>query len=91
MHTAGIESSIVKSPKERDTKNAISVGQRVLLISGALTGLAGVVVRREKGQIYVIGVPDADSSVLVRVQRQRFRCERPTAVRGTAADDNARV
>jgi hypothetical protein len=82
----GIESSIVKSRKDGDLENAISVGQRVLLVSGALTGLAGVVVRREKSQIYVIGVPDAESCVLVRVQRQRFRCLKPSGVKDLAAD-----
>ena len=73
MHLAGIHSSSVTPRSNRGPKNAIQVGQHVQFVSGVLVGLAGVVVSREKDQTYVIGIPDADSRVLVRVERQRFR------------------
>ena len=51
----------------------INVGDPVRLISGELTDLEGVVVRCEKQDAYVIGIPDARSHIMVRVHRQRLR------------------
>jgi len=52
---------------------AIEVGARVELISGALAGLSGEVVRVEKQDMHLIAVPNASSGLLVRVPRQRLR------------------
>jgi hypothetical protein len=72
MHLAGSKPNV--TPRiNRASNTVIHVGQHVRFVSGVLAGLAGVVVRREKGQTYVVGIPDADSRVLVRVERQRFR------------------
>jgi hypothetical protein len=54
-------------------KNIITVGDYVRLISGELTDLEGVVVRCERDDAYVIGIPNAQSHIMVRVHRQRLR------------------
>jgi len=84
MQTAEIETKIRSG---QEAQSVIQVGQRVQLVSGALTGLAGVVVRCEKRQMFVIGVPDADSRVLVRVQRQRLRCQSPNTINSALGAD----
>ena len=54
-------------------KNTLTVGDQVRLISGELADLEGVVVRCERDDAYVIGIPDAESHIMVRVHRQRVR------------------
>lgn len=74
MHAAGTK-SVATARTSRALINPVRIGQHVKFVSGVLSGLAGVVVRHEDSQAYVIGIPDADSRVLVRVERQRFRCQ----------------
>jgi hypothetical protein len=54
-------------------KNTVALGDRVRLISGQLSGLEGVVLRCEEQNGYVIGIPDPDSHIMVRVHGRRLQ------------------
>ena len=68
-----IRSSRIKPRPPPTTRPALEIGARVELISGALAGLSGEVVRVEKQDLCLIAVPNSSTGLLIRVPRQRFR------------------
>ena len=73
MQLAENNTRVLAHPTPTIARPEITVGERVRLVSGELTGLEGVVVRCGEQDDYIIGIPDANSGVLIRVHRQRFR------------------
>ena len=63
---------VVRAQHER--YRAVIIGDEVRLVAGQLAGLEGTVVRCEPNNSYLVGIPDANSGVLIRVHRQRFEC-----------------
>jgi len=81
MQTTAVGNTGVAAPNPSTVRVEIEIGDRVRLLSGELAGVEGVVLRNEGRNAYMIGVPDADSGLLIRVQRRRFR-KIPTRLAG---------
>ena len=73
MQTAALKKPGVANPILAAVRMEIEIGDRVRLLSGELAGVEGVVLRHEGRNAYMIAVPDANSGLLIRVQKRRFR------------------
>jgi len=73
MQTAEKSTSVLVNTVVPTKRTQIKLGERVMLVSGALRGLTGLVARRDEPDTYLIGVPDLNSGILIRVHRQRVR------------------
>jgi hypothetical protein len=68
-----VRSSNIKKNPSTSKRPAMEIGARVELISGALTGLSGEVIRVEKQNLCLIAIQNSSAGLLIRVPRQRFR------------------
>lgn len=68
-----IRSIRIKKGPSSTKRPTMEIGASVQLISGALAGLSGEVVRVEKENMCLVAIPNSKSGLLVRVPRQRFR------------------